>query len=137
MSEFAFDTHRAVKRLQAAGFESPQAEAVVDAIAVANGDQAGFATKADLDAAVAKLDGRIDDVEETLGKRIDDVEETLGKRFDELEETLGKRIGDSNRQLREVFDLKMANLRLGMIVWMYTGLAAMVALIKALDYLLD
>ena len=126
MSEFAFDTHRAVKRLQAAGFESPQAEAVVDAIAVANGDQAGFATKADLDAAVAKLDGRIDDVEETLGKR-----------FDELEETLGKRIGDSNRQLREVFDLKMANLRLGMIVWMYTGLAAMVALIKALDYLLD
>ena len=46
MSTFAFDTHKAVAALKQAGFEEPQAEALVTTIGAALGGS--VATKADL-----------------------------------------------------------------------------------------
>ena len=48
MATFVFDTHRAVKDLAAAGFPEAQAEALVELVGAAVGENA--ATKADLDA---------------------------------------------------------------------------------------
>ena len=48
MATFVFDTHRAVKDLAAAGFPEAQAEALVEIVGAAVGENA--ATKSDLDA---------------------------------------------------------------------------------------
>ncbi len=52
----AFDTHRAVKGLKAAGFGDSQAEALVDTIGTANTALHNFATKEDLKAFATKED---------------------------------------------------------------------------------
>ena len=52
----AFDTHRAVKDLKAAGFGDSQAEALVDTIGTANTALHNFATKEDLTAFATKED---------------------------------------------------------------------------------
>ena len=54
MSALAFDTHKAVTALKQAGFEEPQAEAVVNTMGEALGGN--VATKADLAAVQAKLE---------------------------------------------------------------------------------
>ena len=56
MSTTAFDTLTAAQDLEAAGFERKQAEAIAKAIN--HGDERA-ATKADLEAAIAGLEGRL------------------------------------------------------------------------------
>ena len=51
-----FDTHRAVKELQAAGFGDSQAEALVNTIGGANAALRNFATKEDLKVFATKKD---------------------------------------------------------------------------------
>ena len=58
MSTTAFDTHAAVRALEAAGMESAQAEAVTATIGSAMGS-ADTVTRADLDAALAALEVRL------------------------------------------------------------------------------
>ena len=56
MNATTFDTHQAVRRLEAAGIETRQAEAIVSEMRDAAGvDLTDFATKADLAASVAGL----------------------------------------------------------------------------------
>ena len=53
MATFVFDTHRAVKDLAAAGFPEAQAEALVEIVGAAVGENA--ATKSDLDAMECRM----------------------------------------------------------------------------------
>ena len=90
MATFVFDTHRAVKDLAAAGFPEAQAEALVEIVGAAVGENA--ATKADLDAMeqrlTAKFDARIDAVEQRLDSRIDALEQRMEARSADQENRL-------------------------------------------------
>ena len=56
MSAATFDTHQAVRRLEAAGIETRQAEAIVSEVRdAATADRADLATKADLAALEARM----------------------------------------------------------------------------------
>ena len=56
MSAATFDTHQAVRRLEAAGIETRQAEAIVSEVRdAATADRAEFATKADLAGLEARM----------------------------------------------------------------------------------
>ena len=56
MSTATFDTHQAVRRLEAAGIETRQAEAIVSEVRdAATADRADLATKADLAALEARM----------------------------------------------------------------------------------
>ena len=68
MATFVFDTHRAVKDLEQAGFPEAQAEALVEIVGAAVGENA--ATKSDLDAQEQRLNSRIDAVEHKLNAEI-------------------------------------------------------------------
>ena len=60
MSAITFDTHKIIKRLEASGVPSAQAEATVEAFAeMVDAGQSDLATKGDLEAAIARLDYRI------------------------------------------------------------------------------
>ena len=56
MATFVFDTHRAVKDLEEAGFPEAQAEALVEIVGLAVGENA--ATKGDLDAMEQRLEAK-------------------------------------------------------------------------------
>ena len=90
MATFVFDTHRAVKDLEEAGFPEAQAEALVEIVGAAVGENA--ATKADLDAMeqrlTAKFDARIDAVEQRLDSRIDALEQRMEARSADQENRL-------------------------------------------------
>ena len=79
MATFVFDTHRAVKDLAAAGFPEAQAEALVEIVGAAVGENA--ATKSDLDAQEQRLNARIDAAEQRTNARIDSMEQRLTIRF--------------------------------------------------------
>ena len=68
MATDVFDTHRAVKDLEQAGFPEAQAEALVEIVGAAVGENA--ATKSDLDAQEQRLNSRIDAVEHKLNAEI-------------------------------------------------------------------
>ena len=57
MSALAFDTHKAIKGLKGAGFEEAQAEAVVNAIGEAMGEN--VATKEHVSAEIVALEARL------------------------------------------------------------------------------
>jgi len=59
MTIITFDTHKFVRRLEAAGFKSRQAEAVADAFSEAQGE-AEVATRLDIERLEAKLDARFE-----------------------------------------------------------------------------
>ena len=94
MATFVFDTHRAVKDLEEAGFPEAQAEALVEIVGAAVGENA--ATKADLDAMEQRMtakfeakfaaqkqdtDARIDALEQRMEARSSDQEHRLTIRF--------------------------------------------------------
>jgi len=58
MAPREFDTYKAVKALQAAGFSDPQAEAVVETVGTAMGDR--LASKTDLELALQPMMTRAD-----------------------------------------------------------------------------
>jgi len=72
VATFVFDTHRAVKDLEEAGFPEAQAEALVEIVGAAVGENA--ATKSDLDAMEQRLEAKftaqIDAVENKLNGEI-------------------------------------------------------------------
>ena len=68
MATFVFDTHRAVKDLAAAGFPEAQAEALVEIVGAAVGENA--ATKADLDAMEQRTESRFAALESKLDAEI-------------------------------------------------------------------
>ena len=67
MATFVFDTHRAVKDLAAAGFPEAQAEALVEIVGGAMGEN--VATKADLDALEQRMNARLAAQEQRLTLR--------------------------------------------------------------------
>ena len=86
MATFVFDTHRAVKDLEEAGFPEAQAEALVEIVGAAVGENA--ATKADLDAMEQRVNARIDAVEQRLDSRIDALEQRMEARSADQENRL-------------------------------------------------
>ena len=68
MATFVFDTHRAVKDLEEAGFPEAQAEALVEIVGAAVGENA--ATKADLDAMEQRTESRFAALESKLDAEI-------------------------------------------------------------------
>ncbi len=59
MSAITFDTHKFIRKLEEAGFDPRQAEAVADAFREAQGE-AELATKRDIERLEAKLDTRFE-----------------------------------------------------------------------------
>jgi hypothetical protein len=87
----AFDTHAFVKRLEAAGWSAPQAEALADAM----GDIVlqSIATKTDLRETELSLRSEIKDLETTLRSEIRDLGTSLRAEMKELELRLTLRTG--------------------------------------------
>ena len=79
MATFVFDTHRAVKALVAAGFPEAQAEALVEIVGAAVGENA--ATKGDVDAAEQRMSARIEALAERMEARIVSLEQRITLRF--------------------------------------------------------
>lgn len=49
---------------------------------------------------ISHLDGRIDDLRDSLGRRIDDLRDSVNKRFDDLNQSFNKRFDDSHDLLK-------------------------------------
>ena len=88
MATFVFDTHRAVKDLEEAGFPEAQAEALVEIVGLAVGENA--ATKGDLDAMEQRLEAKFtarenprDDRFTAFGQRMDARFTAFGQRMDD------------------------------------------------------
>ena len=79
MATFVFDTPRAVKALAAAGFPEAQAEALVEIVGAAVGENA--ATKGDVDAAEQRTTARIEALEERMEARLVSLEQRITLRF--------------------------------------------------------
>ena len=100
MATFVFDTHRAVKDLEEAGFPEAQAEALVEIVGLAVGENA--ATKGDLDAMERRLEAKFtarenprDDRFTAFGQRLDDrftaFEQRMDDRFTAFEQRMDAR----------------------------------------------
>ena len=83
MATFVFDTHRAVKDLEEAGFPEAQAEALVEIVGLAVGENA--ATKGDLDAMERRIVARFEAQEKQNELRFAAQEEKFNARIDALE----------------------------------------------------
>ena len=83
MTSFPFDTHRAVKELEKAGFSEAQAEAVVETLGIAIGGN--LATKADFDLLMTGLNGVKSDLVE-LNNKTDRLAESMRAETDALKE---------------------------------------------------
>ncbi len=103
MSEPAFDTLDAARRLKAAGLDSEHAEAIVEVMGQSVNQ---LVTRAHFDAGISKLGtelhARIDTVLAELHARIGGLESNLHTRIDGVESDLQSRIGsvESNLQSR-------------------------------------
>ena len=92
MATFVFDTHRAVKDLEEAGFPEAQAEALVEIVGAAVGENA--ATKADLDAMEQRMTARFDAKFDTFERRMEAQFDALGRRMGDRFGAFGHRMGD-------------------------------------------
>ena len=90
MATFVFDTHRAVKDLEEAGFPEAQAEALVEIVGAAVGENA--ATKADLDAMEQRLTARFEAKfaaqKQDTDSRFEAMEQRMDARFAALEQLM-------------------------------------------------
>ena len=90
VATFVFDTHRAVKDLEEAGFPEAQAEALVEIVGLAVGENA--ATKGDLDAMErrleAKFTARFGALENKTEARFTALEQQTEARFTALEQQM-------------------------------------------------
>jgi len=108
------NTLKYAQRLEAAGFSRSQAEAQALVIQDALDDSMHpFATKSDLNIAVARLDAKIDGVETrlraeisaldtSLRSAIDTLDTTLNAKVDRVETTLGSSIRELQSDMRTV-----------------------------------
>ena len=95
------NTLKYAKRLEAAGFSRIQAEAQALAIQDAFDDSMHpFATKSDLNIAVARLDAKIDGVETRLRSEIRTLDTTLRSEISALDTTLRSAISTLDTTLR-------------------------------------
>ena len=90
MATFVFDTHRAVKDLEEAGFPEAQAEALVEIVGLAVGENA--ATKGDLDAMEQRIAARFEAQEKQNEIRFAAQEQQMEIRFAAQEEKFNARI---------------------------------------------
>ncbi len=90
MAALFFDTHRAVKSLEEAGFEESQAEAVVEMVGSAVGEN--VATSSDLRSFEERSTVRMDAFEERITARMDAFEEQATARMDAFEERITARM---------------------------------------------
>ena len=129
----AFDTHRAVKGLKAAGFGDSQAEALVDTIGTANTALHNFATKEDLKAFATKEDLKAFATKEDLNafSKKEDLS-ALANRFEE-------RIDVWESRFKERFTTGMLLLEQRLTIKFGVGLVAIVAavvgLVRGFDFL--
>ena len=129
----AFDTHRAVKDLKAAGFGDSQAEALVDTIGTANTALHNFATKEDLKAFATKEDLKAFATKEDLNafSKKEDLS-ALANRFEE-------RIDVWESRFKERFTTGMLLLEQRLTIKFGVGLvaivAALVGLVRGFDFL--
>ena len=86
MAALIFDTHRAVKNLEEAGFEESQAEAVVDMVGSAVGEN--VATSSDLRAFSDSTTIRLDGFEQRIESRLDGFEQRIESRLDGFEQRM-------------------------------------------------
>ena len=99
MSDPAFDTLGAARRLKTAGIEAEQADAIVG---VMNQSANRLVTVERFDAGLAILGARIDKIEARIDKvetRIDSVRTELGARIDSVHTELGARIESVHTEL--------------------------------------
>jgi DNA-binding transcriptional MerR regulator len=95
----ALDTLKVARRLQAAGFTEPQAEAVLAAVQEAAGTD--LATKADLDAVQVALKTEIAEVRAELKAEIAEVRAELKAEIAEFRAELKAEIADLGSELRQ------------------------------------
>ena len=86
MATFVFDTHRAVKALAAVGFPEAQAEALVEIVGAAVGENA--ATKGDLDALEQRMESRMEALEQRMESRMEALEQRMESRLVSLEQRI-------------------------------------------------
>lgn len=82
MATFVFDTHRAVKNLEEAGFAEAQAEALVEIVGSAVGEN--VATKANLDAMERRTVSRFEALEQSTTTRFEALEQKMTARFEAM-----------------------------------------------------
>lgn len=97
MSETAFDTLEASRRLKGAGIQAEQAEAIVE---VVNESACQTVTVERFEAGLAALNARIDSVHAELHARIDSVHAELLARIDSVHVELLARIDSVRSDLR-------------------------------------
>lgn len=91
MTSPIFDTHRAVKDLEEAGFEESQAEAVVRMMSSAIGEN--VATRSDLQGIRTNLQSDIVNLEGQMTARIESLEERMTARMESLEHRMTIKLG--------------------------------------------
>ena len=101
MTEPAFDTLEAARRLQAADIRAEKADAIVE---VVNQSTRQLVTVDRFDASVAALHARIDSVHSELSARIDSVHSELSARIDSVHSELNTRIDSVHSDLRTRID---------------------------------
>ena len=90
MATFVFDTHRAVKDLEEAGFPEAQAEALVEIVGAVVRET--VVTKGDLDAMEQRLTARFDAKFDTFERRMEGGFDAFGKRMDARFDAFERRI---------------------------------------------
>ena len=138
----AFDTHRAVKDLKAAGFGDSQAEALVDTIGTANTALHNFATKEDLTAFATKEDLKAFATKEDLKAFAtkEDIKAFAKKEdLSALASRFEERIDVWESRLEERFTTGMLLLEQRLTIKFGVGLvaivAALVGLVRGFDFL--
>ena len=109
MATFVFDTHRAVKDLAAAGFPEAQAEALVEIVGAAVGENA--ATKSDLDAMERRMEARFAAMEQQTAaqfaaqkQEIEALEQRMEERMAALEQRMDARMAAMEQRLNARID---------------------------------
>ena len=117
MSDTAFDTLGAARKLKAAGLEAKQAEAIVE---VMDQSAAQFVTVKHFDAAIARLDARIDGlqihidaVRTELQASIDSVRTELQANIDTLRTEMQASIDTLRTEMQTSIDTLRAELQAG------------------------
>ena len=92
MAMATFDTHRTVKALAEAGFNEPQAEALVTAIDHARAEHSDLATKSDLDARFSAMDEKWESRLIAMDEKWDERFAAMSERLIAMDEKWGSRL---------------------------------------------
>ena len=121
MEGAGYESHKAYQKMQDAGIERKQADAIVSALLQFQGE---LATKTDLRHWAQRLNDKIDGVAKELNSKIDGVAKDLNSKIDGVEERLDSKIDGAEKRLDSKIDtmgLKLL-LSLGSFMMVLTGL---------------